>query len=63
MAHERGRNAIRSSTRILVLLLVMMVVGGLGPLVAQEASERSENDWRYLGGRSSEQSIQCARSD
>ena len=41
---------MRSSTRILVLLLVMMVVGGLGPLVAQEASGRAENDWRYLGG-------------
>ena len=27
---------MRSSTRILVLLLVMMVVGGLGPLVAQQ---------------------------
>ena len=41
---------MRSSTRILVLLLVTMVVGGLGPLVAQEASGRAENDWRYLGG-------------
>ena len=35
---------MRSSTRILVLLLVMMVVGGLGPLVAQEASGRQAVD-------------------
>jgi hypothetical protein len=35
---------MRSSTRIPVLLLVMMVVGGLGPLVAQEASGRQAVD-------------------